>query len=53
MFHLRVWSTSLPCLIVGGGIICGVQVFLSIFKMERSKENKIVELWKFNFKRGV
>lgn len=51
MFYLRAWSNTQPCLIVeGGGIICEMEIFSPTFKMGRSKQNDIVELWKFSLK---
>ena len=51
MYYLRAWSTTLPCLIVGGGIIYEWGgIFPSIFKMGRSKYNDVVKIWKLNVK---
>ena len=44
----------LPCLIVEGRLELyeGVEIFPKIFKMRGSKQNDIVELWKFSLKMG-
>ena len=59
VFHFRAWSTTLTCLIVGGGIICGWdymcgggELFPLVCKMGKSKQNDIVETWKFRLKMG-
>ena len=52
MYYLCAWSTTLPCLIVGCGIIYeGGRGFPLIFKMEKSKQNDAVGLWKFSIKK--
>ena len=52
MYYLCAWSTTLPCLIVGGGIVYeGGRGFSLIFKMGKSKQNYAVELWKFSIKK--
>ena len=51
VFYLCAWSSSLPCLILGV-LYVKMEVFPPIFKMEKSKRNDIVELWKFSIKMG-
>ena len=50
---MEVKKKTLSCLIVTYGIICGVGVFPPVRKRGRSKQNDIVELWKFGLKMGV
>ena len=55
IFYLRAWSTTLPCLIVAGGIICSGAGFSSNLenvevKNDNVKQNNIAEHWKFNLK---
>lgn len=46
VLFLRAWSTTIPCLVAGGGGTIwkgGVEVFCPIFKKGKSKQNVIMK----------